>query len=149
MYESTGSPTQAVAAPAPAVGRRRFLAGAGLVVAGAAWAGTGGTALAGGLTAAPRTRLGLAATGTGFAVPVDTRQHTRTWMAWPDSTAIWGRKLSGIQANIALIAKTIAKYEPVYMCANSASVSRAQSACGPAVTVIGTIPVDDCWMRDT
>ncbi|MFE2307586.1 agmatine/peptidylarginine deiminase [Streptomyces sp. NPDC059411] len=70
-------------------------------------------------------------------------------MAWPDSSAIWGNKLSGVQANIALIAKTIAKYEPVVMCANSASVAKAKSACGSAVTVIGTIPVDDCWMRDT
>ena len=86
----------------------------------------------------------------GLYVPLDSVPHKRTWMAWPDSTAIWGRRLlPGIQANIALIAKTIAKYEPVIMCANSASVSKAQSMCGSSVTVIGTIPVDDCWMRDS
>ncbi|MEW2486784.1 agmatine deiminase family protein [Streptomyces sp. NPDC048411] len=70
-------------------------------------------------------------------------------MAWPDSTAIWGRALSGVQADIALIARTIATYEPVIMCANSASAARARSMCGSSVTVISSIPVDDCWMRDT
>ncbi len=70
-------------------------------------------------------------------------------MAWPDSTSIWGRQLAGVQTDIALIARTVAKYEPVIMCANSASVSAARAACGSAVTVIGTIPVDDCWMRDS
>ncbi|MFD6185362.1 agmatine/peptidylarginine deiminase, partial [Streptomyces goshikiensis] len=90
-----------------------------------------------------------AAAAGGFAVPLDTVRHTRTWMAWPDSPAVWGRKLAGVQANIALIAKTVAKYEPVVMCANPASASKARSACGSAVTVITSIPVDDCWMRDS
>ncbi|MFD9475173.1 agmatine/peptidylarginine deiminase, partial [Streptomyces goshikiensis] len=85
----------------------------------------------------------------GFAVPLDTVRHTRTWMAWPDSSAIWGRKLAGVQANIALIAKTVAKYEPVVMCANPAGAAKARGACGSAVTVITSIPVDDCWMRDS
>ncbi|MGW8330881.1 agmatine deiminase family protein [Streptomyces sp. NPDC055897] len=120
------------------LGRRTFLASTGAAAAGAAWAVTAG----GRAHAAP-------AQASSFAVPLDTVPHTRTWMAWPDSSAIWGRQLAGVQANIALIAKTIAKYEPVTVCANSAGVAKAQTACGPAVTVIGSIPVDDCWMRDT
>ncbi|MBV9534262.1 MAG: agmatine deiminase family protein [Solirubrobacterales bacterium] len=70
-------------------------------------------------------------------------------MAWPDSGAIWGSALEGAQADIALIARTIANYEPVVMCANRDSVAEARAACGSAVRVIGEIPVDDCWMRDT
>ncbi|MCZ0981782.1 agmatine deiminase family protein [Streptomyces diastatochromogenes] len=70
-------------------------------------------------------------------------------MAWPDSTAVWGGKLSGVQADIALIARTIARYEPVVLCANPGSAAKARQMCGPTVTVIGSIPVDDCWMRDT
>ncbi len=85
----------------------------------------------------------------GFYAPLDSVSHKRTWMAWPDSTQIWGRQLAGMQANIALVAKAIAKYEPVIMCANSSSVSTARSKCGPTVQVIGSIPVDDCWMRDS
>lgn len=130
--------------------RRGFLTAAGLTAAGAALASVGGQAFAAVRPSAPAgARAGAAAAAAGFAVPIDTVRHTRTWMAWPDSSAIWGSKLSGVQANIALIAKTIAKYEPVVMCANSASVSKARSACGSAVTVISTIPVDDCWMRDS
>ncbi|CAM5296457.1 porphyromonas-type peptidyl-arginine deiminase [Streptomyces xanthochromogenes] len=118
------------------VGRRTFLAATG---AAAAWA----------VTAGGRAHAAPAPAAAGFAVPVDTTPHTRTWMAWPDGSAIWGRQLAGVQADIALIAKTVARYEPVTLCANPASVAKARSACGPAVTVIGSIPVDDCWMRDT
>ncbi|KJS58963.1 agmatine deiminase family protein [Streptomyces rubellomurinus] len=127
--------------------RRGFLTAAGLGAAAAALtvAGGGRAAAAGrhGTTAAAR------AAAAGLRVPLDTAPHTRTWMAWPDNSTIWKGKLGGAQANIALIARTIATYEPVTMCANPASVGRAQSMCGPGVTVIGDIPVDDCWMRDT
>jgi agmatine deiminase len=114
--------------------RRTLLAAAGLGAAGLAVVG--------------RSVQRALVAGGAYTVPVDTVRHTRTWMAWPDSSVIWGRQLAGVQANIALVAKTIAKYEPVIMCANTSSVAKAQSACGPTVTVIGTIPVNDCWMRD-
>ena len=70
-------------------------------------------------------------------------------MAWPDSRAIWGSALAGAQANIALVARTIASYEPVVMCANRDSVARARAGCGSAVQILDEVPVDDCWMRDT
>lgn len=128
------------------LGRRRFLTAAGLAFAGTALtAATGGQALAG----QRRTTAGGPAAAMGHRVPPDTVAHTRTWMAWPDSSTIWRSKLSGVQSNIALVARTIAKYEPVTVCANPASVAKAQSMCGSHVTVIGDIPVDDCWMRDT
>ncbi|MFD7915921.1 agmatine/peptidylarginine deiminase [Streptomyces sp. NPDC059752] len=123
------------------MGRRRFLAAAGLTAAAAALAATEGRA---GAAAAIRP----AAAG-AFRVPIEDVRHTRTWMAWPDSTSIWGNALSGVQQDIALIARTIAKYEPVYICANSGSAAKARSMCGSTVTVISAIPVDDCWMRDT
>lgn len=124
------------------LGRRGFLTAAAIAAAGGALAAAEGPALA-------ASRLGRASEAGAFAVPAEDVTHTRTWMAWPDSTTIWRNKLSGVQSNIALIAKTIAKYEPVVMCANAASASKARSMCGPTVTVITTIPVDDCWMRDT
>ena len=120
--------------------RRRFLAALGLTAAGAVCATT--------LRVAAAAGQGVPAAGS-YSVPVDTVAHKRTWMAWPDSAATWGLQLTGVQANIALIAKTIAKYEPVILCANPASVTKAGSMCGPAVTVISSIPVDDCWTRDT
>ncbi|MFD5413355.1 agmatine deiminase family protein [Streptomyces nojiriensis] len=123
------------------MGRRRFLAAAGLTAAAAALAAAEGRA-----GAADAVRPAAAG---AFRVPIEDVRHTRTWMAWPDSTSIWGNTLSGVQQDIALIARTIAKYEPVYVCANSGSAAKARSMCGSTVTVVSTIPVDDCWMRDT
>ncbi|MFJ3635113.1 agmatine/peptidylarginine deiminase [Streptomyces sp. NPDC090112] len=126
--------------PRAGMNRRGFLTAAGLTAATAALAAAEGRA---GAAARP-----AAAAGT-FRVPIEDVRHTRTWMAFPDSSSIWGGQLSGVQADIALIARTIAKYEPVYLCANSAGAARARSLCGPSVTVLTSIPVDDCWMRDT
>ncbi|MFJ8208276.1 agmatine/peptidylarginine deiminase [Streptomyces sp. NPDC096033] len=125
------------------MGRRGFLTAAAAtgLAAAAGLAASEGLARA---ASAPRP----AAAGT-FRVPAEDVRHTRTWMAFPDSSSIWGRTLSGVQSDIALIARTIAKYEPVYLCANSASAAKARSLAGPSVTVITSIPVDDCWMRDS
>ncbi|MCX4694785.1 agmatine/peptidylarginine deiminase [Streptomyces sp. NBC_01408] len=125
-----------------ALGRRGFLTAAALAAAGATLATSEGPARA-------ASRTGQVSPAGAFAVPAEDVPHTRTWMAWPDSTTIWRSRLGGVQANIALIARTIAKYEPVVMCANPASASKARSMCGPTVTVITSIAVDDCWMRDT
>ncbi|MEW1633689.1 agmatine deiminase family protein [Streptomyces sp. NPDC093801] len=124
-----------------ALGRRRFLTAAAAGIAAAGLAASGGLARA---ASAARP----AAAGT-FRVPAEDVRHTRTWMAFPDSSSIWGGALAGVQSDIALIARTIARYEPVYLCANSASAAKARSLAGPTVTVLTSIPVDDCWMRDS
>ncbi|NBE52416.1 agmatine deiminase family protein [Streptomyces boluensis] len=85
-----------------------------------------------------------------WRVPGEEASHKRTWMAWPSSSTIWGSLLPAIQADIAKLAKEVAKYEPVVMCADgSTAASQATNACGSTVTVIGSVPVSDCWMRDT
>jgi agmatine deiminase len=85
-----------------------------------------------------------------WRVPSEGELHRRTWMAWPSSWAIWGNWLPGVQRDIALIARTIARYEPVMMLARDTEAARqARRHCGHVVTVIDTIPVDDCWMRDS
>ncbi|WP_455357063.1 agmatine deiminase family protein [Streptomyces sp. SYSU K217416] len=85
-----------------------------------------------------------------WRVPGEESPHKRTWMSWPSSSTIWGSLLSKIQADIAKLAKEIARYEPVVMCADgSSAASRARSMCGSTVTVISSVPVSDCWMRDT
>ncbi len=85
-----------------------------------------------------------------WSVPHDGDEHVRTWMAWPSSRAIWGRLLPGVQRDVAVIAATIARYEPVVMCATDArEAAVARRACGSEVEVVDHIPVDDCWMRDS
>ena len=87
---------------------------------------------------------------TSWSVPLDTVPHARTWMAWPSDASIWGRWLAPVQREIALVATTIARFEPVMLCAaDREAAAAARGACGPSVTVIDTIPVDDCWMRDS
>ncbi|MFJ3794116.1 agmatine/peptidylarginine deiminase [Kitasatospora sp. NPDC090091] len=75
--------------------------------------------------------------------------HARTWMSWPSRKSVWGRQLGGVQQDIALIARTIARFEPVTVCApDGYSVREAQALCGPSVTVTDAVPTDDLWMRD-
>lgn len=127
-----------------ATNRRGFLAAVGVGAASAAAA----PLLGGALPASAATRAS-AANASSFAVPAEDIPHTRTWMAFPDRTNIWGRGLAGVQEDIARIAATIAEYEPVYLCANAKSAAKARSLCGSGVTVLTDIPVDDCWIRDT
>lgn len=87
----------------------------------------------------------------GWRVPGEDATHERTWMTWPSSNRIWGdHLLPKIQGDIARLAGEIARHEPVIMCADgSSAASQARAACGSLVAVIGSVPVDDCWMRDT
>ncbi|MGW2865235.1 agmatine deiminase family protein [Streptomyces sp. NPDC001205] len=112
-----------------------------------------------GLGAAPGTSGGGRAfaqgadscTGSGprRRVERDDVPHARTWMSWPSRKSVWGRQLAGVQGDIALIAATIARFEPVIMCApDDYSVRQARRMCGPAVTVTDEIATDDLWMRD-
>ena len=82
-------------------------------------------------------------------VPADDVPHARTWMSWPSRRGVWGLRLGGVQEDIALIARTIAQFEPVVMCApDDWTADKARARCGPAVEVITAIPTDDLWMRD-
>ncbi|MFJ8011448.1 agmatine/peptidylarginine deiminase [Streptomyces sp. NPDC096339] len=121
--------------------RRRLLGAAGLGAAGLA---LGAGALTGSsASAAPRPG------GARPWVPADDVPHARTWMSWPSRKSVWGRQLAGVQEDIALIARTIAEFEPVVMCVpDDYSAREARGMCGPQVEVTTAIPTDDLWMRD-
>lgn len=121
--------------------RRVFLARAGLTTAGIVAASTGLGAL---------TMRESAVAAGPFVVPAETAPHKRIWMAWPSSASIWGSLLGGIQSDIANLANEIVKHTPVIMCADgSTNAATARSRVSSAVTVISSIPVNDCWMRDS
>ena len=93
--------------------------------------------------------LATAATHAGWRMPDESEPHSSTWMAFGANKAIWGAKLlPEVQRNLALIANTIAKYEPVNMLVNSRDLTLAQSLVGENVT-LHVCPLDDLWMRDT
>jgi agmatine deiminase len=82
-------------------------------------------------------------------MPDESDPHLRTWMAFGASPKIWGKKLlPEVQRNLATIALTIAKYEPVSMLVRQPDLPVAQRLMGDKVELI-VCPLDDLWMRDT
>lgn len=82
-------------------------------------------------------------------MPDEAMPHQRTWMAFGASKKIWGAKLlPEVQKNLATIARTIARFEPVSMLVREADYDFAASLCGTAVDLV-VCPLDDFWLRDT
>ncbi|WP_067698979.1 agmatine deiminase family protein [Nocardia jejuensis] len=87
--------------------------------------------------------------GRTWLMPDEGRPHARTWMAFAASERIWGAKLlPEVRANLALIANTIARFEPVSMLVRPGELDMARAMVGPAVELVVT-DIDDLWMRDT
>ncbi|MEM6502749.1 MAG: agmatine deiminase family protein [Cyanobacteria bacterium P01_C01_bin.89] len=85
---------------------------------------------------------------TQWTMPDETAPHARTWMAFGASRQIWGSDmLEVVQDNLALIARTIAQYEPVTMVVRREEEAIAAQKCGTDVELV-VAPLDDLWMRD-
>jgi agmatine deiminase len=85
----------------------------------------------------------------GWFMPDERAPHERTWMAFGASKTIWGRTLlPDVQHNLATIALTIAKYEPVSMLVRQSDLPRARQLMEDKVELI-VCPLDDLWIRDT
>ena len=84
-----------------------------------------------------------------WSMPDESEPHKRTWMAFGASKKVWGSKLlPEVQRNLAKIATTIAKYEPVSMLVRKSDYDVARKLVGSSVELI-VFPLDDLWMRDT
>ena len=82
-------------------------------------------------------------------MPDESDPHERTWMAFGASREIWGKELlAEVQRNLAAIALTIAKYEPVSMLVRQSDLPLAKQLMGSKVELI-VCQLDDLWMRDT
>jgi agmatine deiminase len=87
---------------------------------------------------------------TGWRMPDESEPHTRTWMAFGASQTIWGKKLlPEVRRNLASIATTISRYEPVSMLVREADYDLAHDLMGKAAVKLIVAPLDDLWMRDT
>lgn len=119
--------------------RRRFATGTAAAVAAAT------------LGALPfsSAKAGGGAAGGPLHAPAEWETHAGTLMAFPwDASDAWGGKLKDVQAEVAAVAKAIARFEPVIMIATTGRTAEAIAQCGPTVTVI-EYPINDCWARDT
>ncbi|WP_020559514.1 agmatine deiminase family protein [Thiofilum flexile] len=93
----------------------------------------------------------LANTDTTWRMPDEGEPHTRTWMAFGASEAIWGKKLlPETRRSLALIATTIAKYEPVSLLVRESERAMAEELiqANPKISLV-TCPINDLWIRDT
>ncbi len=73
----------------------------------------------------------------------------RTWMAFGAKEEVWGRKLLPVvRHNLALIARTVAQFEPVTMLVRPDELQLARQLVGADVELL-TCALDDLWMRDT
>lgn len=95
------------------------------------------------------------AANTGWYLPEESHTHKCTWMAFIASDRIWAQKqIPEVQQNLANIAKTIAKYEPVKMLVNKedralaiALLDGLDSHSHP-ISLYETA-LNDLWIRDT
>ncbi|MEC3953602.1 agmatine deiminase family protein [Nocardia sp. CDC153] len=88
--------------------------------------------------------------GRSWVMPDEGAPHKRTWMAFGASEAIWGRDLlPQVQRDLARIATTIARFEPVSMLVRQQELDLARSLLGGAKVELIVTEIDDLWMRDT
>jgi agmatine deiminase len=81
-------------------------------------------------------------------MPDESGPHQRTWMAFGARPDIWGTQLLPVvQRELARIALTIAKYEPVSMLVRQSDLALARRLMGSEIELI-ICPLDDLWMRD-
>ncbi|CAA6820681.1 MAG: Agmatine deiminase (EC [uncultured Sulfurovum sp.] len=86
-------------------------------------------------------------------MPDESEPHKRTWMAFIANDYIWERKqIPIVKQDLARIAQTIAKYEPVNMLISPREINEAKKLLGRQHNFpIKLIPfeTDDLWLRDT
>jgi agmatine deiminase len=92
----------------------------------------------------------VSAKAAGFSMPLETAPHVRTFMQWPSSLEIYGTqtRLNGVQNRIALIANSIAKFEPVIMLAAEKQIKIAQPNMHANIE-FWPIETQDLWCRDS
>jgi agmatine deiminase len=86
----------------------------------------------------------------GFRFPLESDPHERTFMQWPSRNAIYGgmEDLNEVREKIALIANSIAKFEPVIMLARPEQTDQAQEFLKAGVE-LWPIETEDLWCRDS
>ncbi len=97
-----------------------------------------------------RAEAASSAKAAGYHMPLESAPHERTFMQWPALKSIYGSKedLDAVREKIALIASTIAKYEPVVLLARPEQADGASQWVKNGVE-IWPLAVQDLWCRDS
>ena len=85
----------------------------------------------------------------GFAMPGEWAPHARSWMCWPCRPEAWGgpEGLAAAKDASAEVARAIARFEPVVMCARPEDAAEARFELGEQAE-IAEYAMDDSWARD-
>lgn len=85
----------------------------------------------------------------GFKMPAEWHTHSQCWMAWPCHEETWEKiGLARARQAYALVAQSIAKYEPVTMLVNPQDLTIATQLCGHSIDFL-PFSLNDSWTRDT
>jgi len=88
-------------------------------------------------------------------MPEESEKHARTWMSFVANDYVWSkRQIPQVKKDLALLAKTIAKYEPVSILVNPKDKNEALKLLGGLENYnypikLIEVSIDDLWLRDT
>jgi agmatine deiminase len=83
----------------------------------------------------------------GFWMPGEFERHAGCWMLWPQRPDNWRDAALPAQCSFALVAASIARFEPVTVGVAPGAFGFARAALVPRVKVV-QLASDDAWMRD-
>ncbi|MGM8934192.1 agmatine deiminase [Pseudomonas neustonica] len=85
----------------------------------------------------------------GYSMPAEWAPHSQTWMIWPERPDNWREQAAPAQTAFAEVAKAIAGFEPVTVCASAQQYAAAAAVLDhPGIRVI-ELSGNDAWVRDT
>jgi len=82
-------------------------------------------------------------------MPAEWEPHARTWMVWPERADNWRLNAAPAQAAFAAVARAIARFEAVTVCASAAQLSNARTLFQDTPICVVEMTTDDAWARDT
>ena len=85
----------------------------------------------------------------GYRMPGEFENHTGTWMLWPQRQDNWRNGAKPAQQVFCNVAKAIAKFEPVTMCANPDQYENAKAMLAECEQIrVIEMTSNDAWIRD-
>ena len=85
----------------------------------------------------------------GYRMPGEFEHHTGTWMLWPERHDNWRNGAKPAQQTFSKVAKAIAQFEPVTMCANPEQYENARAMLADSKQIrVVEMTSNDSWIRD-
>ncbi|MDP3848810.1 MAG: agmatine deiminase family protein [Pseudomonas sp.] len=94
---------------------------------------------------APKLQAAIAGS---WYMPDENELQERIFLSFGASSSVWADWATPVNNCVALLAKTIAKYQPVTVLCRANQLSLAKSKCGTSNIKFITVALDDIWARD-